>query len=117
MSSDNIVEETCPLLPLTSSHNNRIEIPNVTNTGRLGNWFPFGFFYELRKLVKLAVPICSRQKDLRVVGQLKGIQVLVFISAIGCAPHTPRINPIQSLHSEQISEECQIPRRKRMAAI
>ncbi|KAA3671805.1 uncharacterized protein DEA37_0014134 [Paragonimus westermani] len=57
MSIDTIVGETRPLLPLTTSHDNGIEIPNVTNTGKLGNWFPFGFFYELRKLVKLAVPI------------------------------------------------------------
>ncbi|KAF5402918.1 Multidrug and toxin extrusion protein [Paragonimus heterotremus] len=57
MSSENIIEETSPLLPLTALYNEGIEIPNVINTGRLGSWFPFGFFYELRKLVKLAVPI------------------------------------------------------------
>ncbi|VDO71336.1 unnamed protein product [Schistosoma margrebowiei] len=50
-----------------------IEVPEIINTGLLGKFFPFGFCYEFKKLVQLAIPIARIGKARVAFLQLKKI--------------------------------------------
>ncbi|CAH8677088.1 unnamed protein product [Schistosoma rodhaini] len=56
-----------------------IEIPNIINTGLLGKFFPFGFCYEFKKLVQLAIPITITS----LVAFLSGPMGLIFCGQLG----------------------------------
>ncbi|CAH8663644.1 unnamed protein product [Schistosoma margrebowiei] len=56
-----------------------IEVPEIINTGLLGKFFPFGFCYEFKKLVQLAIPITMTS----LVAFLSGPMGLVFCGQLG----------------------------------
>ncbi|CAH8656101.1 unnamed protein product [Heterobilharzia americana] len=56
-----------------------IEVPEIVNTGVLGRFFPFGFYYEFKKLVCLATPITITS----VVAFLSGPVSLIFCGQLG----------------------------------
>ncbi|CAL8080939.1 unnamed protein product [Calicophoron daubneyi] len=56
-----------------------IEIPEVVHTGWLGRFFPFGFWYEFKKLIQLAVPIAITS----VIAFLSGPISVIFCGRLG----------------------------------
>ncbi|TGZ64148.1 hypothetical protein CRM22_006525 [Opisthorchis felineus] len=58
-----------------------IEIPDVVHTGWLGRFFPFGFCYEFKKLVQLALPITITS----LIAFLSGPISIIFCGRLGKA--------------------------------
>ncbi|CAH8674711.1 hypothetical protein MS3_00010444 [Schistosoma haematobium] len=56
-----------------------IEVPEIINTGLIGKYFPFGFCYEFKKLVQLAIPITMTS----LVAFLSGPMGLIFCGQLG----------------------------------
>ncbi|KER26438.1 hypothetical protein T265_06295 [Opisthorchis viverrini] len=56
-----------------------IEIPDIVHTGWLGRFFPFGFCYEFKKLVQLALPITITS----LIAFLSGPISIIFCGRLG----------------------------------
>ncbi|TNN13146.1 Multidrug and toxin extrusion protein isoform 2 [Schistosoma japonicum] len=56
-----------------------IEVPEIVNSGLVGKFFPFGFCYEFKKLVQLAIPITITS----LVAFLSGPMGLIFCGQLG----------------------------------
>nr|CAH8874158.1 unnamed protein product [Trichobilharzia regenti] len=63
----------------TTTYCEEIEVPEIVNTGFLGKYFPFGFCYEFKKLVRLALPITITS----VIAFLSGPVSLIFCGRLG----------------------------------
>ncbi|KAK4474781.1 hypothetical protein MN116_001901 [Schistosoma mekongi] len=56
-----------------------IEVPQIVNSGLAGKFFPFGFCYEFKKLIQLAIPITITS----LVAFLSGPMGLIFCGQLG----------------------------------
>ncbi|KAG5443268.1 Multidrug and toxin extrusion protein 2 [Clonorchis sinensis] len=56
-----------------------IEIPDIVHTGWLGRFFPFGFCYEFKKIVQLALPITITS----LIAFLSGPISIIFCGRLG----------------------------------